>query len=428
MKKTERLLLLFALACAVFIPASAQNVNTPYSMYGYGILGDRATSMQRQMGGVGYAMRSGRQINVMNPASYAAIDSLTFLFDMGADVSMLFSKEGSAKEHSVGGGLDYVTLQFPITRWLGASVGMLPYTSVGYAFGNELAHGTMENQGTGGINQAYIGLGGQYAGIGLGANVSYNFGTIVNDIYSTPSNSGQTLFEHVMEIRDWDINIGMQYTLKLNRFNDVTAGVTYSPKKSLHGKSWATLQEMQSEQYPDTVGLLNLRDNYYTPDAFGFGLSYRHEKISRFFVEFDVTWQQWSKAKFSSMQELPDPSEPNRPLSTVFQGMDFRDRLKLAIGAEYVPRVRGSYGQRIAYRIGGYFNNDYLNIQGNRVREYGITCGVGLHTPADKTMINIGLEWKHRDTHPVALIRENYFNVTVGLNFNEVWFWQRKIR
>lgn len=40
--------------------AEAQNVTTPYSMYGYGILGDRATSMQRQMGGVGVAMSSGR--------------------------------------------------------------------------------------------------------------------------------------------------------------------------------------------------------------------------------------------------------------------------------------------------------------------------------------------------------------------------------
>lgn len=28
-------------------------VNTPYSMYGYGTLSDNATSMQRQMGGVG---------------------------------------------------------------------------------------------------------------------------------------------------------------------------------------------------------------------------------------------------------------------------------------------------------------------------------------------------------------------------------------
>ena len=60
----NKIKLLFLLPAAVLAAAAtAQNVTTPYSMYGYGILGDRATSMQRQMGGVGYAMNSGRQIN-----------------------------------------------------------------------------------------------------------------------------------------------------------------------------------------------------------------------------------------------------------------------------------------------------------------------------------------------------------------------------
>ena len=45
------------------------------------------------MGGVGYAMNSGRQINVMNPASYAAIDTLTFLFDMGIDLTAIWQNE-----------------------------------------------------------------------------------------------------------------------------------------------------------------------------------------------------------------------------------------------------------------------------------------------------------------------------------------------
>ena len=138
---------IFAACLICSIAAMAQNANTPDSMYGYGILGDRATSMQRQMGGVGIAMSSGRQINVMNPASYAAIDSTTFLFDMGADVSLIWSEENGKKANSTGGGLDYVTLQFPICKFMGASVGLLPYSSVGYAFGNDIVHGTMENQG-----------------------------------------------------------------------------------------------------------------------------------------------------------------------------------------------------------------------------------------------------------------------------------------
>ena len=72
------------LALAIAAPAALRaesNTISPYSRFGYGILAPRSNSMQKGMGGVGYAMRSGREINFMNPASYAAMDSLTFLFD-----------------------------------------------------------------------------------------------------------------------------------------------------------------------------------------------------------------------------------------------------------------------------------------------------------------------------------------------------------
>ncbi|MDE5842575.1 MAG: hypothetical protein K2H35_02420 [Muribaculaceae bacterium] len=418
----KRVAMVLTGVAAMTIPAMSQVQVTPYSMYGYGIIGDRATSMQRQMGSVGYAMNSGRQINVMNPASYASIDSLTFLFDMGADVSMLWSKDGSAKSHATGGGLDYVTMQFPLHRSIGMSIGMLPYTSVGYAFGNDISHGAVENQGRGGITMAYLGIAGKVKGFSLGVNVSYNFGNIINDVYSYPSNSGQTLLEHVMQVRDWDINIGAQYTTRLSRDNSMTFGLTYTPKKSLHGKTWVTLQEMTQETLPDTVGFLKAKGNYETPQSFGAGVSFRHERTSRWQVEFDFTYQQWSKAKYSPVYNLKHPEV------MVFQGMDFADRIKYAVGGEWVPKLRGNYAQRMAYRIGAYYCDDYLKIGSDRVREYGVTAGVGLHTPQDKTMINIGLEWKRRRAYPQELLGENYFNITVGVNFNELWFWQRKIR
>ena len=75
------------IAAAVGLLAAASgaiaqnNTISPYSRFGYGLLSDQANTVQKSMGGVGIAMRSGRQINFMNPASYAGMDSLTFLFD-----------------------------------------------------------------------------------------------------------------------------------------------------------------------------------------------------------------------------------------------------------------------------------------------------------------------------------------------------------
>ena len=62
------------------------------------------------------------------------------------------------------------------------------------------------------------------------------------------------------------------------------------------------------------------------------------------------------------------------------------------------------------------------------VRDYGVSCGVGFPVPNGKTTINLGLEWKHRYAAPTSLIKENYFNITLGVNFNESWFWKSKIR
>ena len=400
----------------------AQNVTTPYSMYGYGILSDKATSMQREMGSIGYAMQSGRQINVMNPASYASIDSLTFLFDIGADITFLHQKEGNISENSIGGGLDYVTMQFPLSKFMGASIGLLPYSSVGYAFGSDISHGAMSNQGEGGINQAYLGVAGTFKGVSLGFNVSYNFGNIINDVFSNPASSGETLFEHVMQIRDWDISLGLQYGVKLTRFDRLCIGATFSPKKSLHGDTWATIQETSRDSEADTVAYMKLKDNYATPMSIGAGINYRHEKTSRWMIEADITYQAWSKVKYSPLYSLKDKEE------MVFQGLNFSNRLRYAVGGEYVPKIRGNYLQRMAYRLGAYYNNDYLKILGNQVKEYGITAGFGFNTPEGKTMINLGVEWKHLTSSPQVLIAENYFNITLGVNFNELWFWQRKIK
>lgn len=55
------------------------NTNSPYTRYGYGHLADQGSSNSKAMGGVAYGLRDGTQVNFANPASYTAVDSLTFI-------------------------------------------------------------------------------------------------------------------------------------------------------------------------------------------------------------------------------------------------------------------------------------------------------------------------------------------------------------
>lgn len=415
--KIYKSLILATLAAICTLTATAQNgTETPYSRLGYGVLNDRVSASQRAMGGVGYAMNNGRQINVMNPASYAAIDSLTFLFDMGLDIKDLHTSQGDQKGNRFTGGLDYVTMQVPITKYLGASIGLLPYSSVGYAFGNEVVNGESAYQGSGSVSEAYIGLGAlPFKGFSLGANISYLFGTLLNDNYVASDNGSQSLFEQSIDIRDYDLTFGLQYSFMAGRKNRFTLGAVYSPGKHFHGDAMAIKYDVSADTKADTIVNVALGKTARRPSTYGFGLNYTWN--NRLMVEADITYQPWKNCKF--------PDFPG------FGKTEFNDRYKLAAGVQYIPDARGSYLRRVSYRIGAYYNRDYVMVGNNDIRDFGITCGLGLPAPVNrwtKTVVNLSFEYRHRSTSPERLVTENYFQVTLGINFNELWFWKNKIQ
>ncbi|MDE7155372.1 MAG: hypothetical protein K2N79_03700, partial [Muribaculaceae bacterium] len=394
---------------------SAQDILSPYSRFGYGNLRDQSTSAQRQMGGVGYAMQSGRQINAMNPASYAAIDSLTFLFDMGVNLTYFTGKDGSNKASDWGGGLDYITLQFPVGKILGASIGLVPYSTTGYSFGDKITNGAYSYQGEGGINLLYGGIAIRpyIPGLSIGANVGYLFGTTRNDNYTIDENGSSPIFERVVEVRDYYLSLGLQYNLKIARDKRFVLGATFAPGKDLRGKTYGIKYDINTEaSTPDTTQVMKLQKNYTMPHTIGAGLSFNID--NRLSIEADYTYQPWKDVKFTPLEG--------------FEGSRFDDRWKIAVGAEYIPNFRGNWIQRVRYRLGIYHDRDYIKVGTNNVKKQGITLGFGLPAPASKCLVNLGLEYCRRQAYPNPLVKENYLYITLGINFNELWFWQNRLR
>ncbi len=411
MKITKHLMLV-ALLAASLTTAVAQITTSPYSKQGFGLLGDNASGIQRQMGGVGYAMQNGRAINVMNPASYSQVDSLTFLWDVGFDLNNVWSKEDDKSGHNFGGGLDYLTAQFRIMNHLGGSFGLVPYSSVGYTYSGKIDGGTETLTGSGGLSQLYLGLGYEpLKGLSVGANVSYLFGTITNT--NATSTSSMTSYQRLMEVRDWNINLGVQYAAQLTARDRLTLGLAWTPRKSMHGHAWGVVLDSQDTK-ADTVGFTSMSGKYEQPNTLGVGLGYNHD--NRWLAEVDFTYQNWKNAKYY-------PIEGFESLTSKFD-----NRWKAAAGLQFSPNRRGSYVGSMAFRVGAFYNHDYQNIMGNNVRDYGATVGVGLPVPAGKTTVNVGLEWRHRTSTPEAMITEDYLNITLSVNFNELWFWKNKIR
>ncbi|MBQ9073679.1 MAG: hypothetical protein IJY30_04380, partial [Muribaculaceae bacterium] len=198
-----------------------------------------------------------------------------------------------------------------------------------------------------------------------------------------------------------------------------TIGVVYTPEKTLLGKTWGTYYDVSAEATPDTVGYSSLKNRYSLPSTWGVGLNYQWN--NKLMAEVDFTYQNWKDAKSASIVN-------ENTGEIVFDKSHFDNRWKIAAGLQYTPKLRGSYFQRVNYRIGAFYNHDYVMVGDNNLRDYGVSMGFGFPTPKNKTMVNIGFEWRHRQANPNPLIKEDYFNITVGVNFNEMWFWKNKIR
>ncbi|MBR4070636.1 MAG: hypothetical protein IKK16_05510, partial [Bacteroidaceae bacterium] len=338
-------LLLATLLCAIMIPAVAQ---TPYSQYGYGTIDNNATGNQRAMGSTGIGVRNNTQINMMNPASYTACDSLTFMFDFSIDYKGSWYNEGNAHAQSQGGGLNYVAMQFLLGKNVGASIGLTPISHVQYTYGNSIPNGSYTRIGEGGLSQLYAGVAYQpFKWVSLGVNVGYMFGRVQNfvQVATTPTTG---IYYKTISVNDVRLQAGIQFPIDIDNKNNITAGFTYTLGKPTEGEA------LVYDTFNDTIAF-KMHDYYSMPHCFGAGLCYNHDK--RLTIAVDGRYDMWKDAKYYN------------PNTISYEEMN--NRMRLSAGVEYRPKlVSSSYFDYIRYRFGGYYEESYIKVGKNSVREF----------------------------------------------------------
>lgn len=217
-----------------------------------------------------------------------------------------------------------------------------------------------------------------------------------------------------MEVQDFHFRFGAQYTYNISRRNSVTVGVTYEPGKDLLGKTYVLKYLQNSTSDPDTIapGIIRLHSRFSLASSYGIGVAY--DWNNRLHAEVDFTYQPWKDAKYTQLEN--------------FSATRLDNRWKVALGLSYMPDLRGGYFKRVTYRAGVFYNRDYIMVGENHVRDYGVSVGFGFPAVSSKTLVNLGFEYRNRQATPVAMLKEQYFNITLGVNFNQVWFLQSKLR
>ncbi|KAA6311538.1 hypothetical protein EZS27_037353, partial [termite gut metagenome] len=230
--------LLFTLLPGTII--AQNNTNSPYTRYGYGQLSDQSSGKSKAMGGIAYGLRDSYHINPSNPASYTAVDSLTFLFEAGLTLQNTNFSDGVTKLNAKNSSFDHVTMQFRLHRKLAMTLGLLPFSNVGYnlnQYTTENPANTIAYSGEGGTHQLFAGLGFKLLkNLSIGANISYLWGDITRTTSEYFSSASAYSYEKTtnVSISDLKTDFGLQYTHTFGKKNALTAGMVFSPKRALN--------------------------------------------------------------------------------------------------------------------------------------------------------------------------------------------------
>jgi hypothetical protein len=403
--------------------AAQTSTNSPYTRYGFGQLSDQSFGNSQAMGGIAYGLRNGLQVNASNPASYSAVDSLTFIFDAGMSLQNANFKEGNVKINAKNSSVDYIAMQFRLAKGLGFSAGFLPYSNVGYNMNktnkvttDEHGNTTAANQayvGDGGLQQVYVGLGYQiFKGLSIGTNFSFLYGDITHTASTTFSNTNaySSSRSHKIDVSDYKLDFGLQYTHKLKEKHVLNLGAIYSLGHELNSTGYEYV-EKYSGNTVITQSVDTIKNAFALPHTFGLGATYVYD--NKLTIGLDYTLQKWEDVKFFNKDGA------------------FQNRSKISVGAEYLPNPIGrSYFSNIRYRVGAYYSSPYAKIDGkDGNREYGVSVGLGipLHFYNSRSILNISGQYVKVSPKIKGMLEENYLRINIGLTFNEQWFMKWKV-
>ena len=405
------------------------DVDSPYSLFGVGQVRDKSMNVRlKGMGGVSNAMFDGGMINGENPASYAKIDSLAFLFDAGFYFKTSTFSTSNLSEKSNNASFDYVSMAFGVTPWWKMALGAQPYSTSGYTMlvnstHPEVGATTTRFKGKGGLNQAFWGnafkIGKHLA---VGANAYYVFGNTQTEtsLYFPDSSYyiGSRRSIDVM-VRSFMFDYGMLFNTDLSKDLRLSLGLTYTQKIKLKGEQTLFLRSFEEDMDTEVEYIIDTIVNttgvtrITMPQGFGFGVAL--QKSDQWAVGADFNWTQWSKFAREGVND------------------ELQDGWSVSAGAEFTPRhtTISGYFSRVTYRFGGFYEHGFINLEGNDgeshdINKVGVTAGLSLPLPRTFSKVNLALEVGRYGTREGGLIQEQDAKVSVGVSVFERWFMKRK--
>lgn len=403
--------------------AVGQNIDalgsySPYSVFGIGRMAYDGTAYNQAMGGIGIGMRDNGYINYTNPAAITARDTLAFMLDFGLNQQNLYTNDNVTKAAYNVFNMQNVALTFPIYKKSAFIVGIAPFSNVGYKFlstetdpdiVSQIGDVKYQKFGTGSIYQLFFGGAVMlFDRISIGAEGIYYFGYINkhNDILFNSSSLYNTIST------GWDYKVhcfsgkfGLQYIQPIARNNSqIVIGGTYRIGNSLKGDV-----AKYAFSAADTVLYSSGGHTYMDiADEFGVGVSYRVN--DKWAVGADFIQQNWRGSSF--------------PDNSMWSNFSAENARYYRAGFEITPNMYDIryYMKRVTYRVGAYFEESYVKVNGHQVNSFGITFGASFPIYRWHNAVSVAVDMGQRGTLRHNMVRERYINFIVNINLHDLWF------
>ena len=102
--------------------------------------------------------------------------------------------------------------------------------------------------------------------------------------------------------------------------------------------------------------------------------------------------------------------------------------IRFSGGMQFTPDYDAvnKYWKLIKFRIGGKYEQSYLQLYNTQLNEKSVSFGLGLPLRKTKSEINLSVEVGERGTINNNLIKEQFLRFQIGLSLSDIWFVKRK--
>ncbi|MCF8360051.1 MAG: hypothetical protein K9H26_14935 [Prolixibacteraceae bacterium] len=391
------------------------NTSSPYSKFGIGDLASIGYGRNLALGGTGLALRDPYHINLKNPASLTAIDSMNFLFETGVNIMNTNSSSVDYEENYWDGNLTHIALAHRYSQHVMASYGVMPYSNIGYrlrtmkSLEGEDSFVLTDWVGSGGINKIFYSLGFKFSDkFSLGTEFGYYYGPLIErrKTWAMVQTENPTLYYSNSRYHGVSVKGAFQYNTPLGeKGSQLLLGGYFTPGQKIWGESDVLIRQQYGTTIIDTVYLSQEKaKSIYVPISFGAGLGVTLN--GKYLLTADYEMAFWD---------------------AVNSDKAYLNQSVYSLGFEVMPQNDLNYFKRCAYRLGFHYDSGYIQTKGYRIDDFRVSAGIGLPVMKSASMLNLTLEAGQRGTISSGLIRERYIKMTVAFSFQDFWFVPRRL-